>query len=256
MSIKIDNVSIADLGFKITSFSELDITGKTKDYTLEIANKNGLIDMGARLSPKVFNFQCFFIGNETISDIFLATKTLVAALFDENGFPQNVELEFTGDPGVFFTVRYSGTISMLKQGIVGDFSLPLICYDVFSHGVLQTINTDIGTTEALVKTTKYRLSPTITVTALSAMENITITINSLGDTELGTQILSHTGTLSISDVLIFDLANYQTTLNGSIINSLIDGVFPKVGIGTNNITVNASSGTANVKIEWKEKYLW
>lgn len=256
MSIKIDGVDIENIGFKVTSFTELELGGKTRDYQLEIPNRNGEVDLGATLAPKLFNFQCVFVGNESSADIFAAMELLISALFDEDGFPMEILLEFNSNPGRFYTVRYKGSLPFLKRGLVGDFTLPLVCFEVFARGVTQTVNTTAGVTEAVVKTTKYRLSPKVTVTATSSVTDVTLQIDAISDLALGVQNLNYTGTLSLNDVLVFDVEKFQTYLNGVLVNSDVDGTFPKMGTGTNNVTVSLGSGTADVKIEWKEKYLW
>lgn len=98
----------------------------TRERTEEILDLPGVLDYGATLSQRTFVIPCSF---QTTSRADLETdiRALSYFLIDQNGMPRTLPLSFDHEEGVFYDVRYSGSLSIdrIVDRTTGKFELTL-----------------------------------------------------------------------------------------------------------------------------------
>lgn len=131
MSIKIDGVSAATLGFKVLVDTEEPILPQTVDRIDTINGKRGIYDFGADLSYRLFEISCAVF--KTGTQLQQVISAVAKALTDNEGRPKWVELTFDADPLKVYEVRYMGNLRIERLAAMSAFKLPLMAREPFAR---------------------------------------------------------------------------------------------------------------------------
>lgn len=132
--------SLADFGLMLQK-GHSHPTPSTKDKTISIPGKFGLLDFGAEMSERQFQLPLTIIEINN-SELQMRIRKFVSFLLDSYGKPKTFKLSFEYETNMFYFVRYSGQISPSRLFGIGTFNLPLTAYDPFAYS--KANNDDIN----------------------------------------------------------------------------------------------------------------
>lgn len=136
---KLGGVEISYFGIKLLEGSEIGMLPSTRDSIVTIAGKHGAYDFGAVMDVREFNLRCSIISDISNNDLRLKIREFVKHLVDVKGKPRTLELIFDNEPDKKYFVRYSGEVDFEEIIKAGIFTLPLVAFDPFAYGEMQTI---------------------------------------------------------------------------------------------------------------------
>ena len=95
-----------------------------------------------------------------------------------DGKPEDLALVFDKEPTYTYTVRYKGSLPILRLvgATVGEFNLPLVAADPYAYGAEDTDTANITAsyqTMAVENAGDYRTPPTITITMKAGSGSVT-----------------------------------------------------------------------------------
>ena len=158
----------------------------TRDRTLKIAGRQGMITFGSDLDAREFNLPLAMIEPSTAAALQAVVRTFAAVLLDKTGKPKDVSLVFVKEPNKTYTVRYSGALSLARLigNTHGEFTLPLIAADPYAYGSEVTTSETITTNPQTVTVQNdgdYATPPIIQLVnnGGAGITGITLTIKSL-----------------------------------------------------------------------------
>ncbi|SDC70125.1 Phage tail protein [Paenibacillus sp. UNCCL117] len=126
----------AELGMIVTGRSQRPGLPSTRDNLLAIPGRNGAMDFGADMEPRLFSLDCAIISRNHI-ELQHRIETFMRLLVDSYGRPRTVELVFEAHPDRVYNVRYSGAMPIDRIAGHGRFMLPLTAYEPYALGVEQ-----------------------------------------------------------------------------------------------------------------------
>lgn len=241
-----------ELGLVLLKTTQIPILPSTRDRTVQIPGRAGVYDFGSDIGPRQFNLECA-IKAATRQELFEKVRALAAHLIDTDGKPRTLELIFDDEPDRYYSVKYSGGVSMERIVSVGRFTLQLMATDPFAYAVNPLsipIATDIPDTTITfsIGGTATAL-PKITLRGTNSTGSYQITIN-------GTAF-QYSGTLMAQDTLVIDCAKYAVLKNGARDLTHFTGDFPKLLPGENTIYyhLNTDAVLTALTIYVRERWL-
>ncbi|SDD26855.1 Phage tail protein [Paenibacillus sp. UNCCL117] len=125
-----------EMGMIVLRGSQRSGLPSTRDKSVAIPGKNGELDYGADMHPRLFVLECAFAARNSL-ELQLRIEGLARLMVDSYGRPRTVELVFNAHPDRSYSVRYSGAFTIERIAGLGKFSLPLTAYEPYSHGLEQ-----------------------------------------------------------------------------------------------------------------------
>ncbi|OAS21132.1 distal tail protein Dit [Paenibacillus oryzisoli] len=124
------------LGIRMLRTSQRPVLPDTVDRTLGIPGRNGLWDFGADLNARQFNLECVILRTNSTT-LQQQVSTLAAFLLDQYAKPRTLELVFDNQPDRTYYVRYSGSLAIDRVVGRGQFTLPLVAFDLYAYADLD-----------------------------------------------------------------------------------------------------------------------
>ena len=106
------------------------ILPNTRDRTVSIPERNGVLYFGTDLGELRFSIPCAFIFADTIEGLFDHANNLADHLIDQaTKKPAKLELVFEADKSRAWDVYYSGVLDLQRTIFDGQFELQLMAPD-------------------------------------------------------------------------------------------------------------------------------
>lgn len=166
------------LGIQLLAGYDDPAAPSTRDRTLEIPGKHGTWNFGAVMTEKEFNLRCAFVDCTSQATLQAAIRTLNDLLFDNDGKPEDLALVFDKEPNYTYTVRYKGSLPILRLvgATVGEFNLPLVAADPYAYGAEDTDTANVIAayqTMSVENAGDYRTPPVLTITMKAGSGDVT-----------------------------------------------------------------------------------
>jgi phage-related protein len=116
-----DGKSFREIGLGLKKHN-IPVLPPTRDYSLEIAGRDGEIDFGSTYGPRVINLECIVMADDATLD-YHRRVAQVAALF--NIKKGDIVLTFEDLPGRRYIGRYAGTMDIEKIIFDGELTIPV-----------------------------------------------------------------------------------------------------------------------------------
>lgn len=267
-AVYFDDVEISDINLILERGHENPLAVGTRDRITYIPGLHGAIDYGADLEPIPFNLPMGFVRSSRV-DIQSTVRKIKSLLLDGSGKPKTFKLKFGYEPDKYYNVRYSGNIPIERLlGKIGEFNLPLICFDGYAQSVVKNNEVTWGS-NLLTFTAPYMFGHkgdgAKTFTA-SGTTNITVTGNDLRPvinvSGSGTNVkiswngkTMELGTFSNSNWVI-DLKEFEATKDGKNALDILKGDWLTMELeqGKNIINVNGSGLNLDFRVEFRDRY--
>jgi len=146
LAFTLGSMTNVQLGIELLKDSRIMIAPRTKDRTEEIPGRDGLWMYGSDYREREFRLQCAFVDCTTETEVQTAMRLLAGHLMDAYGEPEELELSFDSESGVYYTVKQSDKIE-IKRGspFEWDFELRLLAMNPLGHGT-ETVTSGSFTT--------------------------------------------------------------------------------------------------------------
>lgn len=218
----------------VTVLRGVEFVTNTVDYSESVPGRDGEYDFGCDLGPKLINIP---VAIETTPSTWADEEAKIMRYLNPKLGSQS--LTFANRPGKVYMVRYVGTLGFQDKGLYHrEFTLP---FKVFaSYGIASTQSLLEGAGTAV--NAGNDVCPVV-VEIVGPVTNPSV--------KIGSAEMKYTGQVTASDKLIIDTEKLTATFNGA--NALVNynGVFPKLAVGDNTVTV--SGGT--VKVIWLNRWI-
>ncbi|WP_342570351.1 phage tail domain-containing protein [Paenibacillus sp. FSL R5-0749] len=116
-----DGKSFRSIGLGLKKHN-IPVLPPTRDYSVEIAGRDGEIDFGSTYSPRVINLECIVMADDPTFD-YHRRVAQVAALF--NAKKGDIVFTFDDLPGRRYIGRYAGTLDIEKILFDGELTIPI-----------------------------------------------------------------------------------------------------------------------------------
>ncbi|WP_138756531.1 phage tail domain-containing protein [Paenibacillus sinopodophylli] len=123
----IDGIPWSSLGIGIKR-RDIPPLPETRDYTVQIAGRDGEVDFGSEYSPRIITHECVLMANDPTLD-YQAKVREIARVFDAKRGDRTIT--YSDLPGKRYRARYAGTLSIEKIIFDGMFQLPLKMHNPF-----------------------------------------------------------------------------------------------------------------------------
>lgn len=130
-----DGVSFSSLGIGIKR-RDIPVLPDTRDYTVQIAGRDGEVDFGSEYQSRIVNHECVLMANDPTMD-YQAKARELARVFDARRGERSIT--YSDLPGKRYRMRYAGTLPLEKIIFDGMFSLPMKMYDPFPESAIESI---------------------------------------------------------------------------------------------------------------------
>jgi phage-related protein len=157
-----------ELGVLVLVGYDTPILPSSRENVTQIMNLPGVLDFGGTLSQKSFSIPCAFqtTTRDSLED---AIRTLTHHLIDKNGQPRTLMLEFDHEEGVFYDVRYAGSLDIdrIVDRTNGKFDLALSAANPIAYteqtNVTKTITSLLDNQIEISSDTTYKEQPIISI---------------------------------------------------------------------------------------------
>lgn len=266
MAITLGGKTDKDLGIVVLMDTNEPVLPSTRDNSVVISGRMGAFDFGGELDTREFSLPCAII-QDNYYDLQKIVRGLAVHLLDSYGKPRILDLIFDEEPDKVYKVRYSGSLDLKKVASLGQFTLPLKCYDVAARSVYNTGDEITGNIGVLGDST---LSPSDKF-SFDVTGKTTVQVNNFGTlvTAPITEITGTFTTLSLTlngktfhynealtaGTLVIDHEKY-TAANGTY-NKLnqTSGDFVELLAGYNDITIDGSNLNCTIKFKFNPKFI-
>ncbi|GAS82387.1 distal tail protein Dit [Paenibacillus amylolyticus] len=159
-----DGKSFREIGLGLKKHN-IPVLPPTRDYSLEIAGRDGEIDFGSTYGPRVINLECIVMADDTTLD-YHRRVAQVAALF--NVKKGDIVLTFDDLPGRRYIGRYAGTMDIEKIIFDGELTIPIKMgtspFPESEERLKETIITNSPQTISITSSGDEKSSPIIVLT--------------------------------------------------------------------------------------------
>jgi len=263
-----DNVEVGDLNVSLLENHEHPLLSGTRDNIITIPEVAGAIDYGGTLEPIAFNLPMGFLRKNRM-ELQWTVRQVKALLIDGNGKPKTFKLKFGYEPDKYYNVRYSGGIPIDRLiAKIGQFNLPLICYD--GHALSVAMNDEVTWGSTVIPFASDFTMGHMGDGAKTFTGNGSTIINVTGDnlrpvlhvTGSGTNVSIKWGgkTLTLGTLAnatwAIDLKEFEVTKDGSNAMHLIKGDWLNMDLmqGDNTVTVNGSGLNLTVSFQFRDLF--
>lgn len=233
LSVDADNI-LQPLGVHVLGDSRYELLPGTRDYTEEVAGRDGEIDFGCNFEPRILELHCAY--EVAAADQPAAIRTFVNYL---NPLSGGTTLTFNDEPGKVYNVRYAGRIDVRRYPTWIEFTIPFKMFNPYIIGATQKELIGAGTAA-----NDGNVATPFTLIVQGAVTDPSVVV--AGYT------MTYTGTVAAGSALVVDTEKFTATLDG--LNALpnFNGVFPKLQPGNNAVTP-AAAGTTTIR--WYSRWI-
>lgn len=121
------------IGFKRRDIPPLP---ETRDYTVQIAGRDGDVDFGSEYGSRVIEHECILMADNATLD-YQSKVREIARIFDAKRGDRTIT--YSDLPGKRYRARYAGTLSIEKIIYDGMFQLPLKMHNPFPESDEENI---------------------------------------------------------------------------------------------------------------------
>ncbi len=126
---KLGDKTAAQLYIFLRAGTSNPILPPTRDRTMTIPGRDGVLYFEPDMGPRRFSLPCAFFDASTAEQLETRVKTLAGHLTDESGKPKKLNLIFEWAQDEYFEVYYSGRSDLARGVFNGEFELQLIAPD-------------------------------------------------------------------------------------------------------------------------------
>jgi phage-related protein len=262
----VNGITFSSLGLGLKKH-DIPVLPETKDYTVDIAGRDGSVDFGTVYGPRTFSLECVLMADDPTTD-YQAKVAALAVIFNAKKGDQ--AFIFGDRPGVRYVGRYSGTMPIEKIIFDGNVTIPIKMNNPFPESVQDTSAKEYG--QGLEYGQGYEYSAH-SVQVISSSQAISIqndgslevppfiritgkfTNLSLSD---GFNNLILTDTTSSTDVYEIDCNFDKFTVKKNGLNAYAksNGVFFLLKPGTTTFISNSTNPNFKLEFIFRHKYLY
>ncbi|MEK3787554.1 phage tail domain-containing protein [Paenibacillus sp. FSL K6-1230] len=172
----VNGVSFKSIGLGLKRH-DIPVLPPTKDYSLEIAERDGELDFGSTYAARTINLECVIMADDTTLD-YHRRVAQVAALF--NAKKGDTVFTFADLPGRRYIGRYAGTLDIEKILFDGELTIPIKMgerpFPESDENIIEVTITQSPQTVSVISTGDKRASPIIVLTNIGSntIRNFTI----------------------------------------------------------------------------------
>jgi phage-related protein len=130
--ITFNDLPISHWGLHLSGSHEHDILPAVNDEVAYIPAMPGAHFMDTQIQPRYFSLELGTDFQEDKMELQRKMREVAAIFVDNRGKPKDVKLSFDYEPNKYYLVRYSGQLSVFRNLILGEFTLPLVAYNPFA----------------------------------------------------------------------------------------------------------------------------
>jgi phage-related protein len=263
---KVDGITFSSLGLGLKNHN-IPVLPDTKDYTLDIAGRDGSVDFGSVYGARPFSLECVLMADDPTTDYQVKVAAL-AVIFNAKRGDQ--AFTFDDRPGIRYIGRYSGTMPIEKLIFDGNVSIPIKMNDPFPESLQDTSAKEYGQGLEYGQSLEYS-THSVQVTSSSQA----IPIQNDGNVE-ATPFIRITGAftnLSLSDgfnnLILTDTAissdvyeidcnfdKFTVKKNGLNAYAKSNGVFFLLKPGLTTFISNSTNPNFKIEFVFRHKYLY
>lgn len=257
MGFSFDGTTSKSMGI-LTRMTTENRVPELRNQTIEIAGKNGLLDLGCSLSERVIEISCFIPPKKTWEDFLECKDSIVSWLNPEKGL---CALTLDTEPGRVYYARLQSGVSFEKSvRRTAAFNLTFFCPDPFGYAVEDEIFEITGTgtstvTRVLGNAESEPLYEIRGVIGSGSTSYISITTN-------GEELKIAGASLTAEEVFVVDagkMTAYVMDEDGNVLRNglpYIDELnFPSLEAEDNSVTVESSNATfTSLTIQAKSRW--
>jgi phage-related protein len=137
IEVTVNGIPLSSLGLAVKR-ADIPPLPETRDNSVELAERDGEVDFGARYKPRIFNLECILMADDASIDYHQRVAKIAALFNAKNG---DMEFTFNFRPGVRYMARYAGTMPVEKIIFDGNLTIPLKMHDPFPESVTEIVVT-------------------------------------------------------------------------------------------------------------------
>lgn len=257
MGFSFDGVTSKSMGIASRMAEEKRVP-ELKNHTIQVAGRDGVLDLGSSLSERVIGISCFIPPKRTMAGLLKCKDDIVSWLSPDKGV---CALMLDTEPGrVYYARLQEGVAFERVVRLAATFDLTFFCPDPYGYAAEDevfsitaqgnhVVNRTLGN---LYSNPVYRLKG---ILASGAGRYISITTN-------GVELKIANATLSGSETLVVDTAKMTAWVEDADGNTLRNALpyiselnFPTLDAGLNTVEVAASNATFT-ELEIQAKSRW
>ena len=257
MGFSFDGVTSKSMGIASRMAEEKRVP-ELKNHTIQVAGRDGVLDLGSSLSERVIGISCFIPPKRTMAGLLKCKDDIVSWLSPDKGV---CALMLDTEPGrVYYARLQEGVTFERVVRLAATFDLTFFCPDPYGYAAEDevfsitaqgnhVVNRTLGN---LYSNPVYRLKG---ILASGAGRYISITTN-------GVELKIANATLSGSETLVVDTAKMTAWVEDADGNTLRNALpyiselnFPTLDAGLNTVEVAASNATFT-ELEIQAKSRW
>lgn len=257
MGFSFDGTTSKSMGI-LTQMTTENRVPELRNQTIEIAGKNGLLDLGCSLSERVIEISCFIPPKKTWEDFLECKDSIISWLNPEKGL---CALTLDTEPGRVYYARLQSGVSFEKSvRRTAAFNLTFFCPDPFGYAAEDEIFEITGTgtstvTRVLGNAESEPLYEIRGVIGNGSTSYISITTN-------GEELKIAGASLTAEEVFVVDagkMTAYVMDEDGNVLRNglpYIDELnFPSLEAEDNSVTVESSNATfTSLTIQAKSRW--
>lgn len=257
MGFSFDGVTSKSMGIASRMTKENRVP-ELKNRTIQMAGRDGLVDLGASLSERGIEISCFIPPKRTMAELLQCKDDIVSWLSPDKGV---CELMLDTEPGrVYYARLQSGVTFERVVRLAATFDLAFFCPDPFGYAAEDEVFTITAEGSHVVNRTLGNLHSNPVywlkgVLASGAGRSISITTN-------GVELKIANATLSGNETLVVDTAKMTAWVEDADGNTLRNALpyigelnFPTLDAGLNMVEVEAEGATFT-ELEIQAKSRW
>lgn len=257
MGFSFDGTTSKSMGI-LTRLTTENRVPELRNQTIEIAGRNGLLDLGCSLSERVIEISCFIPPKKTWEDFLECKDSIVSWLNPEKGL---CALTLDTEPGRVYYARLQSGVSFEKSvRRTAAFDLTFFCPDPFGYAVEdETFEITKTGTSTVARVLGNAVSEPLYeirgVIGNGSTSYISITTN-------GEKLKIAGASLTAEEVFVVDTAKMTSYVMDEAGNILRNGLpyiddlnFPFLEAEDNSITVESSNATfTSLTIQAKSRW--
>ena len=257
MGFSFDGVTSKSMGIASRMAEEKRVP-ELKNHTIQVAGRDGVLDLGSSLSERVIGISCFIPPKRTMAGLLKCKDDIVSWLSPDKGV---CALMLDTEPGrVYYARLQEGVAFERVVRLAATFDLTFFCPDPYGYAAEDEVFSITAQGNHVVDRTLgnlysnpvYRLKG---ILASGAGRYISITTN-------GVELKIANATLSGSETLVVDTAKMTAWVEDADGNTLRNALpyiselnFPTLDAGLNTVEVAASNATFT-ELEIQAKSRW
>lgn len=257
MGFSFDGITSKSMGIA-SRMAEENRVPELKNHTIQVAGRDGVLDLGSSLSERVIGISCFIPPKRTMAGLLKCKDDIVSWLSPDKGV---CALMLDTEPGrVYYARLQEGVAFERVVRLAATFDLTFFCPDPYGYAAEDEVFSITAQGNHVVDRTLgnlysnpvYRLKG---ILASGAGRYISITTN-------GVELKIANAVLSASETMVVDTAKMTAWVEDADGNTLRNALpyiselnFPTLDAGLNTVEVAASNATFT-ELEIQAKSRW